>query len=272
MQTIGPLDLATLYHQTEHHFFAVTCPLHWRFSAGVNGYFADRSLNEWNLLFIRVGSGPLGDGVDTVLELISRTVLPVRVMISQEKIERLQTPLENLGFAVIETTTAMVLDLAIFTPSSVSDIPVQISLTHHLDDWAGPVASAFAMSVGWIAHYQSRHQLAMDRGEDLYHFTLAIQGTVVCALTLSVVDQVARLNDVGTESAFRGQGHATQLMQAALAYAVGLGARWCFLEASTLGVSLYRKMGFKDLFEYQAFWRGPLLAFTPPHSAETAVG
>ncbi|QJI27738.1 GNAT family N-acetyltransferase [Pseudomonas sp. ADAK18] len=272
MHAIGPLDLASLYHQTEHHYFAVTCPLHRRFNACVNGYFADLHINEWNLLFIRVGSGLLGDGLDAILELIPRTVVPVRTMVHRDKIGCVQEPLANLGFTVIETTTAMVLDLATFAPAAARGAPPQINLTYNLDDWAGPVGSAFAMSAEWTAHYQARHQLAMDGGEDLYHFTATIQGTVVCALTLSMIDQVARLNDVGTHAAFRGRGYATQLMQASLAHAMGLGARWCFLEASALGVSLYRKMGFKDLFEYQAFWRGPLPALTPPHSGETAVG
>ncbi|MBT2374439.1 GNAT family N-acetyltransferase [Pseudomonas fluorescens] len=272
MHAIGPLDLASLYHQTEHHFFAVTCPLHRRFTACVNGYFADLYVNEWNLLFVRVGSSSLGEGLDAILELIPRTVVPVRVTVHQDEVERLQEPLASLGFTVIETTTAMVLDLATFAPGLTNDIPPQVSLTPNLDDWAGPVGAAFAMSAEWTAHYQARHQLAMEGDKNLYHFTLTIQGTVVCALTLSMTDQLARLNDVGTHAAFRGRGHATQLMQAALAHAVGLGARWCFLEASALGVSLYRKMGFKDLFEYQAFWRGPLPALTLPHSGETAEG
>lgn len=70
MHAFGPLDLATLYHQTEHHFFAATCPLYKRFNPCVNGYFADPYVNEWNLLFIRVGSSPLGDAQDAILELI----------------------------------------------------------------------------------------------------------------------------------------------------------------------------------------------------------
>ncbi len=272
MHAIGPLDLATLHHLTEHHFFAATCPLHRRFNTCVNAYFADLYVNEWNLLFIHVGSSPVGDATDTILELIPRTALPVRVMVHQDKTECLHKPLVSLDFSVVETTTAMVLDLATSPPASTNAIAPQISLTHNLEDWAGLVGSAFAMTAQCTAHYQARHQLAMDGNKGLYHFTLTIQGTVVCALTLSMIDQVARLNDVGTLAAFRGQGHATRLMQAAMAHAVSLGARWCFLEASTQGVSLYRKMGFKDLFDYQAFWRGPLSALTPQHSGETAVG
>lgn len=58
-------DLPTLYHQTEDHYFAATCSLHRRYNACINAYFTGEYFDPWNLLFIRVGSAPLGGGYDS---------------------------------------------------------------------------------------------------------------------------------------------------------------------------------------------------------------
>ncbi|WP_248749600.1 GNAT family N-acetyltransferase [Pseudomonas sp. MWU15-20650] len=257
MQAAVTDDLCTLYHQTEDHFFAATCPLHHRYSAGVNAYFTDEYANPFSLLFIRVGSAPLGEAMAAPLDLIRRTQQAVRIVIHEGKVEEVHEALTALGFLAAETTIAMALELSRFAPS-MSEHGVQISLTRNLEDWAAPIGSAFLMRPEDVAHYQARHQCALDGGQALEHFTLSVEGQCVCSLTLSLCDGVARLNDVGTIKAFSGRGYATRLIQAALLHASSLGAQRCFLEASLDGCSLYRRLGFETLFEYRAFIRGPV--------------
>ncbi|NWE41892.1 GNAT family N-acetyltransferase [Pseudomonas yamanorum] len=258
MHLTAACDLATLYHQTDEHFFAAVCPLHRRYSAGVNAYFIDVDPVPWNLLIIRVGSAVLDEAMVEPLALIRRTSLGIRVVIHDDQVEGLQEALTGLSFVALDRTTAMVLDLSTFTPS-VSGSHLQINLTRHLSDWAGPVGNAFRLTEDAIANYQARHQRALDSDESLYHFTLSVNAIVVCSLTLSMCDGLARLNDIGTDIADRGKGYATQLIHTALAHAQALGARRCFLEAAPEGVSLYRKLGFKGLFGNQAFVRGPVV-------------
>lgn len=276
MDTTVDSTVIALYHQTEDYYFTSTCPLHRRLNACVSVYFSDEYINEWNLLFIRVGSSHPGDAVAASLELIRTTALPIRMVIHQDKVQALHSTLAGLDFIAAESSTAMVLDLSVFTSTSTMDSHLHINQTHNLNDWSGPVASAFGMPAEGMAHYQARHQVAIDSGKFLYHFILSVQGRTVCSLTLSMCDELARLNDIGTEVDCRGKGYATQLINAALAHAAILGARWCFLEASTQGLPLYRKLGFSPLFDYQAFVRGPLLAPTTSastgHPGETAVG
>ncbi|QJI36064.1 GNAT family N-acetyltransferase [Pseudomonas sp. ADAK13] len=255
MHSTAASTLATLYHQTEAHFFAAVCPLHRRYSAGVNAYFIDADQVPWNLLFIRVGSVVQDDAMLEPLDLIRRTTMGIRVAIHDDRVEGLQPVLTDSGFVAFERSTAMVLDLSRFTPLA-ADSHVQINLTRHLGDWAGPVGNAFGLSEGGIANYQAQHQRALDSDQAFYHFTLSVNTVVMCSLTLSMCEGEARLNDLGTESAARGKGYATHLIHAALAHAQALGARRCFLEATPAGVSLYRKLGFERLFGYQAFVRG----------------
>ena len=247
-------DLSTRYHLTEDHYFAATCTLHRRYSAGINAYFIDEHFVPWNLLFIRVGSAPLGEAMVQPLELIRRTLIEIRVVIHEEKVQGLREVLTGLDFQPAEKTTVMVLQLSRFVPSK-SEGGVQISLTRDLNAWAIPLGNAFAMLPESVVHYQERHQRALEADETLYHFTLSVEGQVSSSLTLSLCKGEARLNDVGTLISFRGRGYATQLIQAALLHAAALGANRCFLEASEGAVPLYCKLGFERLFDYQSFTR-----------------
>lgn len=273
-----PLDpcLNALYHRTEDYYFDSTCPLHQQLNPCVNVYFVDEYFTDWNLMFIRVGTGQPGNALAACLEFIPMTTLPIRAVIHQDKVEAVQDALGALDFFAAERSTAMVLDLSTFTPTSATDRLLRIGQTDDLDRWAGPVGNAFQMPAEGVAHYQARHQVALDSGKFLYHFILSVQGQTVCALTLSMCDDLARLNDIGTHADHRGKGYATQLINAALAHAVVLGARWCFLEASAEGLSLYRRLGFLSLFEYQAFLRGalpaPVAAADAEHCGDRVAG
>ncbi|KAE9650855.1 GNAT family N-acetyltransferase [Pseudomonas sp. PB105] len=255
MRAIPTRDLPTLYYRTEDHFFTVTCPLRRRYGACITAYFTDLFRNPSNLLLIRVGNAPSGDAMTEPLGLIRRTCLAIQVVIHEEKVEGVHEALTELGLQPAERTTTMALELSRRVPS-VSERFAQISLTRNLNDWALPIGNAFAVPPEVVAHYQARHQRALDAGHSLHHFTLSVEERVACSLTLSLCDGVARLNDVGTIKEFRGQGHATQLINAALLHASNLGAQRCFLEASMAGRSLYSTLGFKPLFDYQYFNRG----------------
>lgn len=243
------------FHLTEEHFFAVTTSVHLRINSCVNAYQTDSGPSPWNLLFIRVGSAPLGEALVASDRLIRRSVIPVAVVVRQEKIEPLAHSLNAWGCVATETTTAMVLDMRrLLIYPRLSDQGV-IRLTDNLDDWATPIVSAFGISSEAAVHYQTQHKRALDKGECLYHFIMSLDGNSVCSLTLTLHNGLARLNDVGTDPAHRGKGYSTRLICAALVHATDLGARWCFLESSEQARSLYHRLGFKVLFHYQSFIR-----------------
>lgn len=256
MPSLIDSQLVERYHLTEDYFFTSTSALHQRVNACVNAYFADEYLSAFNLLFVRVGSTQLDDGIAPVLDLIRDISLPVNVAVHQAKVSTLKETLESMDFSATLRTTAMGLDLSAFTASPASDSRVEIRLTENLNDWAGPLRSALELSAESMAHYQARHQRCLDSGLLLFHFNLLVQGEVVCSSTLSMCDDLARLSDIATPITHRGKGYATQLIHGVLAHAITLGATWCFLEASTQGLSLYRKIGFTTLFDYLTFSRG----------------
>ncbi|OZO03952.1 GNAT family N-acetyltransferase [Pseudomonas sp. IB20] len=250
-------DLVALCHQTEEHFFAAICQAHRRYGACLNAYFTDEHFDPFSLLFIRVGSTSSDELPTALLDLIRRTVQEIRIVIHGEKVKGLSAVLTALGFQPAEKSTAMAFELSNLAPW-VNDSDVKINLTRTMNDWTESFASAFLKPAEIVAGYQARHQRALEAGQGLYHFTLADEGQVRCSLTLSLCDGEARLNDVGTLMGFRGRGYATRLIHAALLFASSLGAKRCFLEASVEGFSVYQKLGFECLFDYQSFTRGLL--------------
>jgi len=111
--------------------------------------------------------------------------------------------------------------------------------------------SAFCAGPAITAAYQGRHQAALKAGQALQHFTLFCAEQPVCSLTLTRCQNLARLDDIGTDSAYQGKGYATQLIQQVLAQLPAEGIEQCFLEASIEGASLYQRLGFVELFTYQ---------------------
>lgn len=257
MYAEDPRALSTLYLQTEAHFFGAICPTHLQCSASTNAYFTGELFSPFNLLFIRVASAPRDDSLAMSLGLIRGAVEEIRIVIHENEVEALRGELMALGFQNAERTTAMVFELARLVPT-IGDSPVQINLTRNMHDWAVPIGSAFLRPPQVVAYYQAQHQRALDAGQALYHFTLSMEGQVLCSLTLSICGREARLNDIGTLVAFRRKGYGTRLIHAAMLYASSLGAQRCFLEAMEGSVSLYRQLGFEDLFEFHAFVRGPI--------------
>ncbi|KTC38368.1 GNAT family acetyltransferase [Pseudomonas sp. ABAC21] len=250
-------ELSALYQKTDEHFYSTTCLPYRRYGSCVSAYVIDEDDGPQNLLIIRLGCVPSGDELAAALDLIRRTPLPVRLVIHEQKVEALRELLTDLDFQAAEMTTAMALRWVSLTPSP-SAAAAQISLTRDLTQWAVPLASAFSSAPAEVAHYQLRHERALEAGEALYHFVLSVEGQVASSLTLSMCDGAARINDFGTVAGLRGKGYGTRLIQTVLLHAWRLGGLLCFLEATTGATSLYQSLGFERLFDYQTFVRGPV--------------
>ena len=106
----------------------------------------------------------------------------------------------------------------------------------------------FESTIEIIDSYRKRHEIASQSGAKLYHFSGFIKNDPVCSLSLSLCGHNVRIDDLATTPAYQRKGYATQLVHAAIDFAKTLNASKCFLEASADGLSLYQKIGFKELF------------------------
>lgn len=80
-----------------------------------------------------------------------------------------------------------------------------------------------------------------------------VDGTVVATSRISIGAGVAGLYAISTLPLHRGKGYGRAMTIAALRAARRLDYRIGVLQASDLGYSVYRRLGFRDLFSYAVF-------------------
>ncbi|MQA52793.1 GNAT family N-acetyltransferase [Pseudomonas piscis] len=243
-----------LYHQAEDYFFVSISQFYRRFGPDLGAYCTGVEASSLNLLIMR------GLGVDSAAQLaegvafLQRTDMPFCVVVPEEHVSRVSEQLRQQRLQPADRTTCMVLDLAAYAvPPTVRGLADVRGTDDCLEDWGVPVQSAFASSGGGIEQYLARHRAAAEAGRNLRHFVLYVDQRPVSALTLSMGPGVARLDDIGTLQECQGRGYATALIHSVLAIAKRDGAGICVLEASLDGLSIYRKVGFRRLFDYCTF-------------------
>lgn len=144
--------------------------------------------------------------------------------------------------------TAMALPInEVLFPLKNSLLTIQ-DIKDDLNTWSIPLMHAFGETPATPGLYAVRHQQAAQKNTNLYHFSGFIDDTVVCSLTLSLYKNYARIDDLSTMPAYQSKGYATDLLYAALKHAQTSNIETCFLEASADGLSLYKRMGFQELF------------------------
>lgn len=186
-------------------------------------------------------------------EFYAQNTLPFIVLIPEETCStEVDKIFKTLEYERREISVAMILPLDNLILKSQPDISENIQIKEnsaHLEQWMVPLISAFGSTFNTAEEYAKTHEQALKNNINLYHYSLYQNDQPIASMTLSLNNNIARIDDVGTLPEFQGRGYATQLMQHALLEAKKLGAVDCFLEASESGLSIYQQLGFKPLFK-----------------------
>ncbi|MCC5015717.1 MULTISPECIES: GNAT family N-acetyltransferase [unclassified Legionella] len=178
--------------------------------------------------------------------------LPWTIAVCEQSFnERLQNSLETIGFGYREKGVAMFAELqqSLKLPPA-PDLLIK-ETDKNLTDWMLPLVEAFESAYDICTQYKEAHKNALLNGAKLAHFCLYENDKPVSALTLSKNKNLIRIDDVGTLPAHQRKGYASYLISYVLEQARLSGAKFCFLEASEAGLSVYEKLGFQPLFKRQ---------------------
>ncbi|HIG0328958.1 TPA: GNAT family N-acetyltransferase [Legionella pneumophila] len=157
--------------------------------------------------------------------------------------------LAQSGFLSIDQGVAMYLSIADLGVSELeSDLLIK-RMDNEMDTWILPTIPAFESTEEIAQIYRVRHQEAIEKSSDIYHFSGFVQEQIVCSLTLTVMGDSARIDDVATFPKHQKKGYATQLILSVLQTLKATNISWCFLEASADGLNIYKKIGFRELFK-----------------------
>ncbi|AUH72401.1 GNAT family N-acetyltransferase [Legionella sainthelensi] len=175
----------------------------------------------------------------------------------------LEKSLQSLHFMYTEKGVAMeaLIDSMVF-PKFESSLVIR-EMVGDLSAWSLPLRYGFESTIEITGAYRRKHEIASATGARLYHFSGFIENEPVCSLSLSLYGHYARIDDLATMPVYQKKGYATQLIHAAIDFAKKHHITKCFLEASMTGLSIYQRIGFKELFINRYYEQTPLQLETP---------
>lgn len=163
--------------------------------------------------------------------------------------QHLEHELEARQFSEQDIGFAMIVELDNYCIAS-SQVNLQCKLMRdNLATWSIPLIGGFNSTPEITSVYTQQHQQALSHTQSIYHFSGFHEDQIVCSLTLSLHHNTARIDDVATLPAYQRLGFATRLIHEAILFARQRHIKKCFLEASNEGLTLYQRLGFKQLFK-----------------------
>jgi GNAT superfamily N-acetyltransferase len=157
-----------------------------------------------------------------------------------------QNLIEKKSLELIDKSSTMSIELT-NTFSLTNDLIIKEN-NDDLTDWGLCLHQAYQSSTEVSDQYIYAKKKQVRSTANFHHFVGYLSTVPVSCLTLSIQEDKARIDDVGTIPAHQNKGFATQLIVSAMQKAFDLGANHCFLEASQAGARVYERIGFKRLF------------------------
>ncbi|GAA0337541.1 GNAT family N-acetyltransferase [Morganella psychrotolerans] len=251
------------YLVTERHFWRSIAQSYTDIGEYAQCYLTPLPVPVFNYIYLQAGAGEA--------ELVQAQAVfdngskPHCLVVEKTAAKSLNLQIVAGGYEADGETSAMYLNIAQWQPLSVLPQGCEVhEVNEQLTLWATPLEAAFPTDDGAddtpdfsiISDYISYHQRAMEKGTELHHFVLMYNNEPVSCMTLSVLDNMARIDDLGTIPAYQGKGFASLLLDNALTLCRTGGVSDCYLEASSEGLGLYKKHGFRTLFEYCFYIKG----------------
>jgi predicted GNAT family acetyltransferase len=248
--------LIKLFSKAEDYFFQSIARRAKDFSGAASAYSSDINDSPLNTLVIRKPVPSLEQLTKDTADFFNLTNMPWCIVMRADLLDKdSKGALEKCGFMPAEVSVAMVLPLSDTADISTDDSRIK-NMDDKLDDWAIPLQAYPATSKDVAIQYAQSHKLALERKRNMSHLSLFKNNEIVSSITLSCSENWARIDDVATIPQYQRKGNATTLMRYAIRLAAQKGAQFCFLEASPKGLSIYQKLGFKEVFKNQVFTKG----------------
>lgn len=159
---------------------------------------------------------------------------------------------EQVGFNGVYEMPEMVLDRRPEPVGAPAGVELhQVASRHDADNYWQVAIAAYA-SNGFppevFAFYENHDGLS---GDNVAAFLAHLDGKPAGIAMTIVTDEVAGIYWVGSTEEARGRGLGRTMTATAVSAGFDMGATSASLQASPMGESLYKQMGFKTLFNYR---------------------
>ena len=189
---------------------------------------------------------PLADIKEVIMLLrknIELEIAPKHLLINScNKAIILEDYLKSLNFNMFYQQSGMAIDLASFKFENNDNIGKirTIKSANELEEWILITEEAFKKK-------RNSYMYKMFLSEnDIRFYGCYYKDKIVATLMLYIKDAIAGIHLVGTANEFRGKGFGTLIAKTALRDAKDLGCKYSVLQASDMGKSVYKSIGFKE--------------------------
>jgi len=244
--------LIDLFYQAEDYFFRSLSKECLNFDDFATAYLTGVDLDSDNPLYIRKNIEAIDDILSCCKDFYHSNNTPWNVIVTEQFMSSdLEKSLNNMGFNHSGRSVAMFLELNKQSKEKNQDNIIIRAVDDKLEQWMMPLVGAFESTLDITRQYAHVHQKALENKANFHHYTLYKDDAPISSITLSLQENMARIDDIGTLPAHKNKGYATQLMKYAINEAIDMGAKYCFLEAweSGIAVSIYKKLGFIVLYK-----------------------
>ena len=199
-----------------------------------------------------LGDPPVSD-VSSAVEALEAEGLPAPVLVREGRSPSIEAAAPGLGFVLEERLPLMVSTPAELVTETVDGVElVEVTEDDGLDEARRVVEAGFGVPDGLL---RPLYVPPLTDDPD-FTTTLArtIDGPVCTAQTMRRGDDVG-IYSVATPDAHRGRGYGGALTAWATAYSFAAGATFAYLQSSEMGVSVYRRIGFRQVDMFAVYTR-----------------
>lgn len=244
--------LQNLYRKAEYYFFEAISKTTLVIDEDAIAYMTGVNTADLNIVCVINKLPDLINVINKSKEFYNTGGVPYIYIIPKEYCTtEVKHNLQIAGYTHQDNSVALSLDLETLSIDIDQELDKECTIKstdNKLEEWMSPLIEAFGSTPELSSQYARTHQKALNKGSQLLHFSLYKSAQVVSSITLSIHDDIARIDDLGTLPALQRNGFASKLFAHVLLKAKKLGAKKCFLEASSSGLSMYKKFGFDSLF------------------------
>ena len=172
--------------------------------------------------------------------------------------ENLQNALRKHSFTFEESSTALCYS---FEQNSrpTNEISLNIRpVEHNNSEWLGVLKAGFESTDIITNQYCQALERSKFKGISMQHFLGYMQNVPVTTITLTFLNGCIRIDNVAPHPNYQRLGYATKMLKFALNFSKKMGVGSCFLDASSKGLGLYKRIGFFELFTYKIYSCGKI--------------
>lgn len=249
-------SIVKAFHHAETNFFSMMS-MNTVIYNSITAFATGVPVSNLNPAIVNRINDKFQTNLDNCKSFYNEQKLPWALIIPEYLFDKsLENLLQNNEFNLNDEGVAMMLALKDIQPYTLNTKLKVKTMENDLATWSIPLLHGFESVPAITDVYTNQHQIASKNTSNIRHFSGFIDNTVVCSLTLSIVEQHARLDDIATMPNYQKQGFATTLIHAVLDNATGLNIKNCYLEASSSGLNVYKRIGFKPIFKNYYYEKG----------------